>query len=254
MPDVELLKNAVREAGAVALSFFGKPHKHWVKPDHSIVTEADLAVNDFLHSSLMGARPDYGWLSEESLDNRSRTTKQMCWVLDPIDGTRSFHLGRDEWCIACALTNGEGVELAAIYQPTLDKFYFARHGTGASCNNNTLVITPGDTLKDARLAGNASAFKKLEASGVAKMEMSFTPQILRLCMIAEGTADVLVAHGPKNDWDVAAGVLLAQEAGAKVTTESGAAMKFNQTNPRQQGMVAAHPQRHALMLKFMEQR
>ena len=85
------------------------------------------------------------------------------------------------------------------------------------------------------------------------MEMSFTPQILRLCMIAEGSADVLVAHGPKNDWDVAAGVLLAQEAGAKVTTESGATMKFNQPHPRQPGMVAAHPQRHALMTKFMEQ-
>ena len=253
MPDVELLQHAVREAGAVALSFFGKPHKHWVKPDHSILTEADLAVNDYLHRTLMGARPSYGWLSEESTDDLSRTTKQMCWVLDPIDGTRSFHLGRNEWCIACALTKGETVELSAIYQPTLDKFYFAERGKGASCNGNTLVTSPSDTLESARLAGNASAFKKLEASGVAKMEMSFTPQILRLCMIAEGSADVLVAHGPKNDWDVAAGVLLAQEAGAKVTTESGVAMKFNQPHPKQPGMVAAHPQRHALMMKFMEQ-
>ncbi|MEP6827210.1 MAG: 3'(2'),5'-bisphosphate nucleotidase CysQ [Aestuariivirga sp.] len=253
MPDVELLQNAVREAGAVALSFFGKPHKHWVKPDHSILTEADLAVNEFLHRKLMGARPDYGWLSEESPDDPSRVAKQMCWVLDPIDGTRSFHLGRNEWCIACALTDGDSVVLAAIYQPTLDKFYFAERGKGATCNGSTLVTSPSNTLQSARLAANASAFRKLEASGVAKMEMSFTPQILRLCMIAEGSADVLVAHGPKNDWDVAAGVLLAQEAGAKVTTESGVAMKFNQPHPRQPGMVAAHPQRHALMMKFMEQ-
>ena len=78
MPDVDLLQHAVREAGAVALSYFGKPHKHWVKPDHSILTEADLAVNEFLHKMLMGARPSYGWLSEESPDDPSRTTKQMC--------------------------------------------------------------------------------------------------------------------------------------------------------------------------------
>ena len=253
MPDVELLQQAVREAGAVALSFFGKPHKHWVKPDHSILTEADLAVNDYLRRTLMGARPSYGWLSEESPDDPSRVAKQMCWVLDPIDGTRSFHLGRNEWCVACALTNGETVELSVIYQPTLDKFYLAERGKGASCNGNRLVTSPSNTLKDARLAGNASAFKKLEASGVAKMDMNFTPQILRLCMIAEGSADVLVAFGPKNDWDVAAGVLLAQEAGAKVTTQWGADMKFNQPHPRQPGMVAAHPQRHALMMKFMEQ-
>lgn len=252
MPDVELLQHAVREAGAVALSFFDKPHKHWVKPDHSILTEADLAVNDYLHKALIGARPNYGWLSEESPNDLSRIEKQFCWVLDPIDGTRSFHLGRDEWCIACALTDGENVVLAAIYQPTLDKFYFAQHGKGASCNGNKLVTSPSDTLKDARLAGNASAFKKLEASGVSKMDMAFTPQILRLCMIAEGSADTLVAYGPKNDWDVAAGVLLAQEAGAKVTAQSGAAMKFNQPNPQQMGIVAAHPQRHALMVKFME--
>ncbi len=253
MPDVELLQHAVREAGAVALSYFGKLHKHWVKPDHSILTEADLAVNDYLHRTLMGARPDYGWLSEESPDDLSRTTKQMCWVLDPIDGTRSFHLGRDEWCIACALTDGENVVLGAIYQPTLDKFYFAKPGMGASCNGKTLLTTPNNTLKSARLAGNASAFKKLEASGVSKMDMTFTPQILRLCMISEGSADILVAYGPKNDWDVAAGVLLAQEAGAKVTTQSGAAMKFNQPHPKQLGMVAADPHRHALMMKLMEQ-
>ena len=100
MPDVELLKHAVREAGAVAMSYFGKPHKHWVKPDHSILTEADLAVNDYLHRILMGARPNYGWLSEESPDDLSRIERKFCWVLDPIDGTRSFHLRRDEWCFA----------------------------------------------------------------------------------------------------------------------------------------------------------
>ena len=253
MPDANLLKSAVREAGAIALSYFGKPHNHWVKPDHSLLTEADLAVNDYLYKTLMGARPDYGWLSEESPDDIARTAKQMCWVLDPIDGTRSFHLGREEWCIACALTNGESVEISAIYQPTLDKFYFAERGKGATCNGNPLVTLLGDTLQGARLAGNASAYKKLEASGVAKMDMAFTPQILRLCMIAENNADVLVAFGPKNDWDVAAGVILAKEAGAIVTTELGTEMTFNQPHPRQHGMVAAHPQRHALMMKFMEQ-
>ncbi len=253
MPDAELLQNAVREAGAIALSYFGKPHEHWIKPDHSILTEADLAVNDYLHHALMAAKPDYGWLSEESPDDPSRTSKRMCWVLDPIDGTRSFHLGRDEWCIACALTDGETVIRAAIYQPTCDKFYFAEHGKGATCNGNKLITSPSNTLKNARLAGNASAFKKLEASGVSKMDMAFTPQILRLCMIAEGSADVLVAFGLKNDWDVAAGMLLAQEAGAKVTTQSGTPMKFNGLFPRQQGMVAAHSQRHALIMKFMEQ-
>lgn len=253
MPDADLLEAAIREAGAVALAFFGKPHKHWVKPDHSILTEADLAVNEYLHAKLIGAKPDYGWLSEESADDPSRTAKQMCWVLDPIDGTRSFHLGRHEWCIACALTNGESLELSAIYQPTLDRFYFAQAGKGATCNGKTLFTSPGDTLHGARLAGNISAFKKLEKSGVTKMDMNFTPQILRLCMIADKSADILVAFGPKNDWDVAAGVLLAQEAGARVTTERGVKMKFNNTHPSQQGIVAADPRRHALMMEFMEQ-
>jgi myo-inositol-1(or 4)-monophosphatase len=252
LQDAELLQSAVREAGAVALAFFGKPHQHWVKPDHSLLTEADLAVNAHLQKALAGARPNYGWLSEESPDDPSRTQKQKCWVLDPIDGTRSFHLARHEWCIACALTDGEDVELAAIYQPTQDKLFFAARGQGAACNGRKLALQSGASLQDARLAGNATAFKRLEASGMAKMDMSFTPQITRLCMIAEGAADILVAFGPKNDWDVAAGVLLVQEAGGRVTNERGAAMRFNQQSPIQQGLVAASPQRHAAMMKFLE--
>ena len=252
MPDAELLSAALREAGAVALSFFGKPHKHWVKPDHSLLTEADLAVNDHLHRSLMGARPGYGWLSEESPDDPARLTRQNCWVLDPIDGTRSFHLGRHEWCIACALTDGEGVALAGVYQPTQDRLFLAQRGKGATCNGQPISLSPGASLASARLAGNAGAFKRLESSGVARMDMSFTPQITRLCMIAEGAADVLVAFGPKNDWDVAAGVLLVTEAGGRVTNEKGLAMRFNQPTPQQQGLVAANPQRHAAMMNYLE--
>ena len=251
---INVMVKAARRAGRSLKRDLGEIENLQVsmKGPANFVTAADKRAEQMLYDDLLKARPGYGFVGEEG-GTREGTDKSNTWIVDPLDGTTNFLHGIPQFAISIGLQR-EGVMIAGvIYNPANDELYIAERGKGASCNGNTLVTSPSDTLQSARLAGNASAFKKLEASGVAKMEMSFTPQILRLCMIAEGSADVLVAHGPKNDWDVAAGVLLAQEAGAKVTTESGVVMKFNQPHPKQPGMVAAHPQRHALMMKFMEQ-
>jgi myo-inositol-1(or 4)-monophosphatase len=101
--DAALLADTVREAGALALSLFRTDLKNWTKGTSSPVSEADIAVNDLLENRLRSATPDYGWLSEESADDEQRLGKHRVWIVDPIDGTRGYLAGREDWCVSVAL-------------------------------------------------------------------------------------------------------------------------------------------------------
>ena len=110
-PDLALLEQAAREAGAIALRFWRQSPQVWDKPDGAgPVTEADLAVNAHLERLLRGARPDYGWLSEESPDDPARLAAEHCFIVDPIDGTRAFIDGQVGFSHALAVVRrGEPV-------------------------------------------------------------------------------------------------------------------------------------------------
>jgi len=101
--DAALLKEAVRDAGALAQSLFRTELRNWTKGASSPVSEADIAVNDLLEARLRAATPGYGWLSEESVDDDARLGKRLVWIVDPIDGTRAYLAYREDWCVSVAL-------------------------------------------------------------------------------------------------------------------------------------------------------
>ncbi len=101
--DLALLTDAARQAGEIALRFWRQAPKTWEKPGQGPVTEADLAVNAALRDMLRSARPDYGWLSEEDPDSETRLETEFQFILDPIDGTRSFIAGEDVFAISLAV-------------------------------------------------------------------------------------------------------------------------------------------------------
>src|SRR6202171_5775187 len=113
MRDAGLLTDLVREAGARALSLFRPQLKKWTKGASSPVSEADIRVNDLLESRLRSATPDYGWLSEESVDDEARLGKRLVWIVDPIDGTRAYLAHREDWCVSVALVEDATPILAA---------------------------------------------------------------------------------------------------------------------------------------------
>ena len=123
--DAALLTDTVREAGALALSLFRTELKNWTKGASSPVSEADIAVNDLVEQRLRAATPDYGWLSEESVDDDARLGKELVWIVDPIDGTRAYLAGREDWCVSVALVAGSTPVLAAVFAPASDEFFFA---------------------------------------------------------------------------------------------------------------------------------
>ncbi len=91
--------------------------KNWTKGASSPVSEADIAVNDLVEKRLRAATPDYGWLSEESADDESRLGKRLTWIVDPIDGTRTYLAGREDWCVSVALVEDAAPVLAAVFAP-----------------------------------------------------------------------------------------------------------------------------------------
>ena len=121
--DLALLTEATREAGRIALGYFKRDPKVWTKGANSPVTEADLAANHSLHASLTAARPDYGWLSEESADTPDRLARRRLFVVDPIDGTRGFIDGNPDWCVSVALVEDGAPVAAVLYVPTRDEFF-----------------------------------------------------------------------------------------------------------------------------------
>jgi myo-inositol-1(or 4)-monophosphatase len=244
--DAELLKVTVREAGALALSLFRTDLKNWTKGASSPVSEADIAVNDLLEKRLRAATPDYGWLSEESADDEGRLGKSMVWIVDPIDGTRGYLAGREDWCVSVALVENTAPVLAAVFAPASDEFFFAGRGQGATRNGMSVRATAGTALDFARVAGPKPLVERLNRSSG---EISLHPRIgslaLRLCRVAQGNLDAAFAGGNSRDWDLAAANLIVQEADGRMTALSGDAILYNRREVAHGVVVAAGRDRHA---------
>ena len=138
--DLALLVEAAREAGRIALRFFRQSPEVWMKGGTSPVSEADYAADKFLNETLLAARPDYGWLSEETADDAARLSARRTFVVDPIDGTRGFLEGRREWCVSIAVVE-RGRSIAGVLEcPAKKETYSAVLGGGAFKNGKRLAI------------------------------------------------------------------------------------------------------------------
>jgi myo-inositol-1(or 4)-monophosphatase len=253
--DVRLLQDTVREAGRLAHSLFRTKLKNWTKGASSPVSEADIAVNDLLEARLRGATPEYGWLSEESADDEARLGKRLVWIVDPIDGTRGYLAGREDWCVSVALVEGASPVLAAVFAPVTDEFFFAARGQGATRNENPILVTGGTGLDFSRVAGPKPLVERLSP---ARQEITLHPRIaslaLRLCRVAEGNLDAAFAGGQSRDWDLAAANLIVQEANGRMTTLSGDAILYNRREVAHGVLVAAGRDRHASIVSHFRSR
>jgi myo-inositol-1(or 4)-monophosphatase len=253
--DAALLTNTVREAGALALSLFRTELKNWTKGASSPVSEADIAVNDLIEMRLRSATPDYGWLSEESADDEARLGKHRVWIVDPIDGTRGYLAGREDWCVSVALVEHASPVLAAVFAPASDEFFFAMRGQDATHNGVPVYVTSGTDLDFSRVAGPKPLVERLCRS---PGEITLYPRIgslaLRLCRVAEGRLDAAFAGGQSRDWDLAAANLIVQEANGNMTALSGDPILYNRREVTHGVLVAAGRDRHASIVEHFRSR
>ncbi len=255
LEDYDLLRAAVRDAGATALGYFrsGTPVYH--KRDGSEVTDADLAVDAQLHSALCAPRPDYGWLSEETTDAPERLAAKRVWIVDPIDGTRAFVLDKPHWVISAALVEGGYPIAAAVYNPVQRELFTACKGRGAQLNGEPARVSGKEDLHGAHILAPRGVAKRAgwHEPGEPEVTTSFVYSIAyRMCLVAAGRADGLIAKGQKSEWDVAAGTLIVQEAGGRVTSTDGSPYRFNQRAPVLDGTIAATPRLHEQLLAAVQ--
>lgn len=247
-PDLALLAEAARAGGEIALRRAGDPGAVREKPGgNGPVTEADLEVDWFLRTMLLAARPDYGWLSEETEDGKERLDRRRVFIVDPIDGTRAFLAGQKSWALSLAVVE-EGRAIAGIvHLPMLGRTYAAAAAGGATLNGESIATSRRRELDGARLLVNGNQLApEFWPGGVPAIERHFRPSLAyRLCLAAEGRFDGMLTFRDTWEWDVAAGDLIAREAGARVTTREGRALAYNNPTPLQPGILAAAPALYA---------
>lgn len=249
--DLALLIDAARAAGTIALRYWQKAPEAWEKPDGTgPVTEADLAVNRMLAHDLRAARPDYGWLSEESEDDAARLAAEHVFIVDPIDGTRAFLRGEDTFSHSLAVARNGEVTAAVVYLPALGQLYSATVDGPTLCNGKAIRVSAASLAEGATmLASSAGLRPELWPGGVPALRRSFrTSLAYRLCLVAEGRYDATVTLRDAFEWDIAAGDLITRRAGGRVTDRHGAALRYNSRIPRTAGMLAAPPLLHAALL------
>jgi len=248
--DLALIREAALEAGALAKDLRAKGLEVQWKDGGSPVSNGDFAVDAFLKQRLMAARPDYGWLSEETADNDRRLQRACVFNVDPIDGTLAYIKDKPWYAICIAVIDGERPSAGVVYAPEVDELYEAAIGEGATLNGNPIRPTNGARVEGATMLGDKKMF------GHPAWKTPWPPMRIesrnsiayRMCLVAAGAFDACMALSSKHDWDVAAPDLICSEAGALVTDHKGQRFIYNRPDPKQPSLVCAGPALHPLLL------
>ena len=248
--DLALLTDAAIEAGRIASRFWAGENRVWDKSTDDPVSEADLAVDTYLRERLGKARPSYGWLSEETEDTPDRLATERVFIVDPIDGTRAFVAGEKTWAHSIAIVENGTPVSAVVHLPLRERLYAAEAGLGATLNGTGIRASRWSAPGQIRLLANgASMDERHWPRGLPDVWRSFRPSLAyRLCLVAEGRYDAMVTFRDSWEWDIAAGALIAAEAGARVTNRFGKALHFNNDRPANHGVVAASPAAHEMIM------
>jgi len=238
------------EAGRYALERWRTDFKRWEKEPGSPVCEVDIAVNALLRERLTALDPEAGWLSEETVDDAVRLNHRRCWVVDPIDGTRDYIRDRDGWAVSIALVDGEQPVAAVLDAPVLKQVWLAEAGKGATLNRRPIAHSGRTAFIGARTP--TDQLPKVDQDLVAVHKPNSIA--LRIAMVAAGEADLLATIRWGHEWDIAAAVLVAREAGCSVSDAIGRKLRFNTPRAEAFGVLATAPGIHLAAIARLHDR
>lgn len=280
--DLKLAIAAARRAGAVVMRSFGTPQEVVEKAPDQPLTAADLEADRLLREMLLAGRPDYGWLSEETVDRPDRLDAERVWIVDPIDGTRSFIAGYPEFAISIGLAVAGWPMVGVVLNPAVGELYWAVAGGGAylaaAPATTAVEVGPHDaerivergvrlsvterttaealTLFASRSEIAAGEFRPWGAGGGAPGRWRIEPvgsTAYKLARVAAGAGELFVSRGPKSEWDICAGALIVLEAGGMVTDLRGEVVSYNRPDPRVYGVLASNGILHRELLDFIRE-
>ena len=251
--DKKIALDAVKEAGLIALKFYKKDFKSWNKGPDNPVTEADYKINNLLQSKLCTHRKDYGWLSEESTDDLTRLTKRAVWVVDPIDGTKAFINRKPEFTICIALVVDSLPIIGIVYNPATEELYEAVRDQGSKLNGKVINVSNCNNLNQASLLASSTSFKNFNFKTSNKStKFTFVNSIAyRIALVASGKYDATVTLSQKSDWDIAAAILIAQEAGGISSYSDGSLAVFNNKDTLHPNLIVANSALHKKIISIL---
>ena len=253
MIDQHRLDAICREAGEMAMRRWpggGHALESWEKQPGSLVCEADLEVDAFLKRELGRLLPSAGWLSEETADHPERLVRGLCWLVDPIDGTRDYIRGRSGWSVAVALVSAGKPLIGRLVAPARGELWSAVAGRGAWLNGRRLAASTREDLVGARVPADTLPAEDRDLTTVEKPNSI----ALRIAMVADDRADLVATLRWGFEWDIAAATLIAREAGAAVGDAFGHSLTYNKRDPRAFGVLVTAPAIHAAAVERLAER
>ena len=251
LSDTALIADTLRRAGEIAQRYYGGKYRSWNKSPGNPVTEADIEIDRFLKQTLLAARPEYGWLSEESEDDPKRLERELVFIADPIDGTHGFLRQRPHFTIVVAVVHHGRPVSGAIFNPITGEMFEATSGTGARRNGSPISVSDRSSFDGARILAERKLIdparwtKPWPATLTSETRASAA---YRMALVAAADFDATLSLTHKSDWDLAAGDLIVQEAGGRVTDRDGNPLLYNRTTTDHESVVCAGRQLHAQLL------
>ena len=253
MIDRERLDEICIEAGRMAMRLWpggGHELESWDKEPGSPVCTADLEVDAFLRRELCALLPAAGWLSEESADHPERLGRGLCWLVDPVDGTRDFIAGQSGWAVSVALISAGKPLFGLLIAPARDEVWSATAGQGAWLNGRKLQASTRSELSGARVPTKSLPPEDADLTMVERPNSI----ALRIAMVADDRADLIATLRWGYEWDIAAATLIAREAGASVTDAFGQPLTYNKRDPRAFGVLVTSPAIHQAAVERLAER
>ncbi|MFW5733408.1 MAG: 3'(2'),5'-bisphosphate nucleotidase CysQ [Planctomycetota bacterium] len=252
-PELTAATQAARQAGAAILQIQADGFEIARKANQDPVTTADLEANRILKGVLLDAFPADGWLSEETRDDARRLECKRTWIIDPVDGTKEYTQAIPEFCISIALVEDETPVVGVIFNPSTDEMFTAVAGEGARCNDKPIHAerAMGDRPLLACSRSEISKGKWEPLADLCDVRPAGSAA-WKLVLVARGEVDGTFTMAPRNEWDIAAGVLILEEAGGVTSDRSGQAIRFNQPDPLKNGIVGATRQARDAVFPLVE--
>jgi myo-inositol-1(or 4)-monophosphatase len=256
--ELDVAVDSARAAGAIIRGYYEKPVTKTQDKgggrEENWLTEADKESDDLLKARLLGAFPDYGWLSEETKDSPERLERKRVWIVDPLDGTREFTLRVPEFCVCVALVEDRKPVVAVEYNPATDQMFAAAKGSGTTLNGAPARVSTQARVADARVLASRSEDKRGEWDPFKpRCQVVLTGSVaFKLAELSCGKGDSTFTLTPKNEWDICAGSLLVEEAGGQVTGLDGKPLVFNQRSPLRPGMIASNRVLHPGLMTLID--
>ena len=248
---LERIQAAIESAKEIFSRFTPGEIEAEYKAGHDPVTEADRALDAVLRKILL--REGEGWLSEESVDDRSRLDYERVWVVDPLDGTREFVEGIPEFCVSIAMVERGRPVAGGICNPASSEVFLGAVDSGLTYNGTAAHVGQRRRLEDALVLASRSEIKRGEWLPFQDAPFKIQPMgsvAYKLARVSAGLADSTFTLTPKHDWDVAAGAALVASGGGFVQTLS-APFSCNRENPLIDGLVACGPFLKDELLEFL---